>query len=43
MKKYINPEIEIVEIETTDIIATSFGIETLPLEDDDVIWDLLNG
>ena len=40
MKKYVSPEIEITLIENIDIIATSFGIETLPLEDDDVIWEI---
>ncbi len=43
MKKYVSPEIEITLIENADIIATSLGIETLPIEDDDVIWEVFNG
>ena len=39
MKKYVNPEIEFIEFESTDIIATSIGTEMLPIEDDDVIWE----
>lgn len=40
MKKYIDPEIEILEIETSDIITTSPGTETTPKDDNDGIWDL---
>ena len=40
MKKYISPEIDIVEIETSDIITTSPGTETTPKDDNDGIWDL---
>ena len=40
MKKYNNPEIEIVEIEVKDIIKTSPGTETTPKDDNDGIWDL---
>ena len=40
MKKYISPEIDIVEIETGDIITTSPGTETTPKDDNDGIWDL---
>lgn len=40
MKKYIDPEIEIVEIKAKDIITTSPGTETTPKEDNDGIWDL---
>ena len=43
MKKYTYPEIEIVEIESSDIITTSLGIETTPKDDDDGIWDLVGG
>ena len=39
MKKYIDPEIEIVEIKAKDIITTSLGTETTPKEDNDGIWD----
>ena len=40
MKKYTNPEIEIVEIEVNDVITTSLGTETTPKDDNDGIWDL---
>ena len=40
MKKYISPEIDILEIETSDIITTSPGTETTPKDDNDGIWDL---
>ena len=40
MKKYLNPELEIVELEVDDIISTSIGTETTPKEDNDGIWDL---
>ena len=40
MKKYMNPELEIVELEANDIITTSPGTETTPKEDNDGIWDL---
>ena len=39
MKKYFNPEIEVVEIDTTDIITTSPGVTTTPKGDNDGIWD----
>ena len=40
MKKYILPELDIVRIESGDIITTSPGTETTPKEDNDGIWDL---
>ena len=40
MKKYINPELEIVKLEIGDIITTSLGTETTPKDDNDGIWDL---
>ena len=40
MKVYNNPEIEIVELEKTDIITTSPGTETTPKDESDGIWDL---
>ena len=40
MKKYINPEIEVIELEANDVIATSLGTETTPKDDNDGIWDL---
>ena len=36
---YIAPELEIVKLETEDIITTSPGTETTPKEDNDGIWD----
>ena len=40
MKKYLNPEIEIVEFLVDDIITTSPGTETTPKDEDGGIWDL---
>ena len=40
MKKYINPEIEVIEIKASDIITTSPGTETTPSDDNDGVWDL---
>ena len=40
MKKYITPELEIVELAVKDIITTSPGTETTPKDDNDGIWDL---
>ena len=40
MKNYINPEIEIVEINTSDVLTTSPGTETPWYEESDGIWDL---
>ena len=40
MRKYNNPELEIIELEVNDIITTSPGTETTPKEDNDGIWDL---
>ena len=40
MKKYINPELEIVELAVKDVITTSPGTETTPKDDNDGIWDL---
>ena len=40
MKNYINPEIEIIKIESSDIITTSPGTETTPKDETDGIWDL---
>ena len=43
MKKYINPEIEVVEVNTSDVITTSPGTETPRYEESDGIWDLSIG
>ena len=40
MKKYIDPELEIIELEVNDVITTSIGTETTPKDDNDGIWDL---
>ena len=40
MRKYNNPELEIIELEVNDIITTSLGTETTPKDDGDGIWDL---
>ena len=40
MKKYTNPEFEIIEVEFKDVITTSPGTETSPKDEDDGIWDL---
>ena len=40
MRKYENPELEIIKFDVTDIITTSLGTETTPKEDNDGIWDL---
>ena len=40
MRKYNNPELEMIEIEKTDIITTSPGTETTPKNETDGIWDL---
>ena len=39
MRKYNNPELEIVELNITDIITTSPGTETTPKDETDGIWD----
>ena len=40
MKKYSNPTLEVVEIDSYDIITTSPGTETTPKDENDGIWDL---
>ena len=40
MKKYIDPELEIIELKANDIITTSPGTETTPKDESDGIWDL---
>ena len=40
MRKYNDPELEIVELDVTDIITTSPGTETTPKDDNDGIWDM---
>ena len=40
IKKYINPEIEVVEISVNDVITTSPGTETPWYEENDGIWEM---
>ena len=40
MKKYNNPELEIIKLDVIDIITTSPGTETTPKDESDGIWDL---
>ena len=40
MKKYVNPEFEIVKLEANDVITTSPGTETPWYEENDGIWSL---
>ena len=40
MRKYINPELEIITVTPCDIITTSPGTETTPKDEGDGIWDL---
>ena len=40
MKKYMNPEIEVVEVNASDIMTTSHGTETPWYEENDGIWEL---
>ena len=40
MKKYMNPEIEVIEVNTSDVITTSPGTETPWYEESDGIWEL---
>ena len=40
MKKYIDPEIEVVEVNVADVITTSPGTETPTYEENDGIWEM---
>ena len=40
MKKYFNPEIEIVELSVDDVITTSPGTETPPMDETDGNWQM---
>ena len=40
MKKYMNPEIEVVEINTSDVLTTSPGTETPWYEETDESWEI---
>ena len=39
VEKYLNPEIEVVELEANDVITTSPGTETPWYEESDGIWE----
>ena len=43
MKKYTDPEFELVKLNANDVITTSPGTETTPKEDNDGIWDFSIG
>ena len=40
MKKYTSPEVEIITVESTDVITASSGTETGKYDETDGIWDL---
>lgn len=40
MKKYLNSEIEVVELQVNDIITSSPGTETPTYEENDGIWEM---
>ncbi len=42
-KDYMAPELEVIKLESEDIITTSPGTETTPKEDNDGIWDFDQG
>ena len=43
MKKYSNPEIEIIEIYANDVITSSPGTEMPKYDEDDGIWEYTIG
>ena len=40
MKKYLCPELDVVELKENDIITTSPGTETPVMDENGGIWDL---
>ena len=40
MKEYMNPEIEAILLNVSDVITTSPGTETSPKDETDGVWDL---
>ncbi len=40
MKKYMNPEIKVIEINTSDVLTTSPGTETPWYEETDGSWEI---
>ena len=40
MKKYVNPEIEVVEVQVNDILTASPGTETPWYEENDGVWEI---
>ena len=40
MKNYVNPEIEVIELSSNDIITSSPGTETPWYEESDGVWEL---
>ena len=41
MKKYVKPEIEVVEFSANDIITSSLGVESPTVDDNDGVWELI--
>ena len=40
MIEYMNPEIEVILLNVSDVITTSPGTETSPKDETDGVWDL---
>lgn len=40
IKKYVNPEFDLVEIDVDDIISTSPGTETDIMDENDGSWEI---
>ena len=40
IKKYVNPEFELIEIDVVDIISTSPGTETDIMDENDGSWEI---
>ena len=40
MRKYTNPEFEVIEIDVADIITTSLGTETDIMDETDGNWEI---
>lgn len=40
MKQYIKPELEVIELQPSDVITTSPGTETPWYEESDGVWEL---
>ena len=40
MKKYMNPELEVVEVNASDVMTTSPGTETPTMDETDGNWQM---